>query len=104
MKFLRRKSRFSKTGYYKIINKFYRRKSFTRLLHDYIKYARLKAILRKYRRVFRRRPKKVVRKEGISRIEKLLFLNVFFQSTVAVGKKKLSLRIFWDLFTLLKFK
>jgi hypothetical protein len=104
LKFLRRKPKFSRIGYYKIINKFYRRKSFTRLLHDYIKYARLKAILRKYRRVFKRKPKKVVRKEGLSRAEKLSFLNVFFQSVITTGKKKLSLRMFLDLFTLLKFK
>ncbi len=104
LKFLHRKPKFSRVGYYKIINKFYRRKSFTRFLHDFIKYARLKAILRKYKKVFKRKPKKVVRKEGLSRVEKLLFLNVFFQSIVFAGKKKLSSRIFVDLFTLLKFK
>ncbi len=104
LKFFRRKPRFSKIGYYRIINKFYRRKGFMRLLHDYIRYARLKAILRKYKRVFKRKPKKIVRKVGVSRAESLLFLNVFFQSTIAVGKKKLSLKIFVDLFTLLKFK
>ncbi|WP_420887391.1 hypothetical protein [Candidatus Paracaedibacter symbiosus] len=37
-------------------------------------------------------------------MEKLLFLNVFFQSIVLAGKKKLSSRMFVDLFTLLKFK
>jgi hypothetical protein len=101
---LHNKPIFSKVGYYKIINKFYRRKSLTRFLHDFIKYARLKAILRKYKKVFKKKPKKVTRKEGLSRVEKLLFLNVFIQSITSAGKKKLSSKVFVDLFILLKFK
>ena len=105
LKFLStKKLGYSKIGYYKILNNFYRRKGFYHFLKDFVKYSRLKTILKRYNRVFRPKQKKIIRKVSMGRVDKLLFLNTFFQSTISLGKKKLSFKIFFNLFLLLKFK
>jgi ribosomal protein S7 len=85
---------------------FYKSHGLYRFLKHFIKFSRLRAILKRYGKVFkdRKKKKKISLRLVKTRPEKLLFLNIFFQSMVKQGKKKLSLKIFSDLFVLLKFK
>jgi small subunit ribosomal protein S7 len=86
---------------------FYKYKGFYRFLRHFVKFSRLRAILKKYGKVFKDRKKK--KKKYLLRLvktrsEKLVFLNIFFQNVIKKGRKKLALGIFSKLFTLLKFK
>jgi ribosomal protein S7 len=85
---------------------FYKTRGLYRFLKHFLKFSRLRAILRKYGKVFsdKKKKKKIILRLVKTRSEKLLFLNIFFQSIIKQGKKKLALKIFLDLFTLLKFK
>jgi len=73
---------------------------------EIIKYSRLRYVLRKHGKIFRRRKKKqfILKSSYEDKAGKLIFLNIFFQLMVSRGKKKLSLRIFLSVLTLLKFK
>lgn len=92
--------------HYKYSLLFYKSHGLYRFLKHFVKFSRLKAILKKYGKVFRdkKKKKKISLRLTKTRSEKLLFVNIFFQGVVKQGKKKLALRIFSDLFTLLKFK
>lgn len=104
LKHLGRGSGYSKLGYYKIISNFYKFFGLYRFLKDLVKYSRLKAILRKYNKTFRPKPKLYIRKVNREKVDNLGSLSVLLQSLVCSGKKKLALRIFVSLITLLKFK
>jgi len=101
---LGRESGYSKLGYYRIISNFYKFFGLYRFLKDLVKYSRLKAVLRKYNKTFRPKPKLYIRKVNREKVDNLGSLSVLLQSLVSSGKKKLALRIFVSLITLLKFK
>lgn len=102
-----KKSR-NKLGHYRIASKFYSRFGLLPLMVQIIKYSRLRYKLKKAGKVFRRKKKKkIVFIHSVLQQEKpdrMTFLNIFFQSLISRGKKKLSLKIFFEVFTLLKFK
>jgi ribosomal protein S7 len=54
--------------------------------------------------VFKNKQKRVICKLSKDRVERLMLLNIFFQSLISRGKRKLSLGIFRKLLLLLKFK
>ena len=93
----------NKIRHYKVLSQFYKKKGFYYFLKNFVKYSRLKYILSKYGKLLKSK-KKIVRKVSKSRIEKLSLLNDFFQILISSGKKKLSLKIFFNIFSLLKFK
>lgn len=103
--FLVNKSGFA-IRHYKSSLLFYRSYGLYRFLRHFVKFSRLRAILRKYGKVFRdkKKKKKIILRLSKTHPEKLIFLNIFFQNIVKQGRKKLALRIFFNLFTLLKFK
>lgn len=93
----------NKIRHYNLLSQFYKKKGFYYFLKNFVKYSRLKYILSKYGKVLKNK-KKITRKVFKDRIEKLSLLNDFFQILISSGKKKLSLKIFFNLFVLLKFK
>lgn len=94
-----------KLGHYRIISTFYKKFGLLPLMSKIIKYSRLRYILRKYRKVFKRKKRKIIfLQSGEDRQSKLLFLNIFIQSLISKGKLKLSAKIFLKVFVLLKFK
>ncbi len=103
--FLANKSRTS-IRHFKFSLMYYKVYGLYPFLKHFIKFSRLRAILRKYGKVFRdkKKKKKIVLRLIKSRSEKLLFLNMFFQSVIKRGGRKRALKIFFNLFTLLKFK
>jgi ribosomal protein S7 len=103
--FLKRKIRIRRFKHYKLLFLFYRKYNFYALLRHFVKYSRLKRILRKRRKVFRLRKKVyIVKKITSSRIGKLQTLVFFIQSLISRGKKKLSITLALKFYTLLKFK
>jgi ribosomal protein S7 len=103
--FLKRILKIHSLRYYKLLSLFYKKYNFYKVLKHYVKYSRLKYILKKKKRIFRRRRKiYIVKKITSSRIGKLEIVILFLQSLISRGKKKLSLRLFVNFYTLLKFK
>jgi hypothetical protein len=93
-------------GHYRIVAKFYARFGLLPFMSEIIKYSRLRYILKRHGKVFRRKKKKIIiiREVYREKSEKLFFLSIFIQTLISKGKKKLSLNIFLSVFTLLKFK
>ena len=90
--------------HFKIASNFYKAHGLYPYLKAFVKYSRLKLILARYGKVLKGKKKKIVCKLSRTRVEKLVLLNIFFQTLISRGKKKLSLAIFKKLFLLLKFK
>lgn len=88
----------------RLLSKFYDRYGFYRILKTFVKYSRLRHILKKKRRVFRRRGKHIVRKIIRSRCDNLKILSTLFKLSVKQGVKKTSFRRFFGILTLLKYK
>jgi len=95
-----------KLGYLRILAEFYKSYGIKRLFIEIIKYSRLRYVLRKHGKVFRRRKKKqfILKSMYEDKAGKLIFLNILLQTMISRGKKKLSLKIFTNVLTLLKFK
>lgn len=99
------KSRIFKVRHFRIASKFYKKKGLYRFLKDIVKYSRLKFLLSRYgKQSVKKSQKKLIRKTTFERVEKFLLVHNLFQNLISAGKKKLSLKIFFDLFSLLKFK
>lgn len=103
-RFFKKKSIYFAARHFKVANNFYKFHGLYPFLKNFVKYSRLKLVLARYGKVFKDKKKKVICKLSKNRVEKLILLNIFFQNLVSQGKKKLSLKIFKNLFLLLKFK
>jgi small subunit ribosomal protein S7 len=88
----------------RFLSKFYTRYGLYRLLKIFVKYSRLRNKLKKRKRVFRKRNKRLMRKINNSRSENLRNLSILFQSSIKRGLKKSSFRRFINIMTLLKYK
>lgn len=93
-----------KVGYYRLLSNFYNKQGYYRFLKIFVKYSRIKAILRRHKKTFKKRNKKILPKLGYSRSDKLGHLAILFQSAIQSGKKKLALKTFFSVIILLKFK
>lgn len=103
--FLKRTLKIRKVKHYKLLFLFYKKYNFYCMLRHFVKYSRLKRILKRKRRVFRpRRKKYIIKKITSSRIGKLNVIVFFIQSLISRGKKKLSINLAIRFYTLLKFK
>lgn len=102
--FKKKKSVSFAVRHFKIANNFYKIYGLYPFLKNFVKYSRLKLVLARYGKVFKNKKKKFICKLSKNRIEKLMLLNVFFQGLISQGKKKLTAKIFKNLFLLLKFK
>jgi len=99
------KNKTFKVRHFKIASRFYKSRGLYRFLKDIVKYSRLKFLLSRYgKQPIKKSKKKIIRKASFERVEKFLLVHNLFQNLISAGKKKLSLRIFFDLFSLLKFK
>jgi ribosomal protein S7 len=103
--YLKRFSKMRRISHYNIVYNFYRTYNFYKLLRSFVKYSRLKKILRRKRRVFKSKKKVYIVKLITSDMAgSLSMLSNFVQLTISRGKKKLSFKIFLEFYTLLKFK
>lgn len=93
-----------KIGYYRLLNNFYKDFGLYDLLRNIVKYRRIKRILKKKRKVFKKRPKKIIPKLSRTRIQNLDMLGYLFRGVISKGNKKLAGNIFLDLLFLLKLK